>query len=538
VTGGRIAAAHVASFTIMDDIGDVLFFGDILQSLQHPAASKRRDPRSIRLAAVTSALLDVVGDGPTASKVYAKAITALEGTITSQQDAADSLSTQSALLELLHLMVPYVAPTAILGATLPMASRVLRAVVSTASASTVSQEIKDELGGVNAVLRWTCRVASVILQRLPPVLDEKVTKQFFSGTILVLFNDRRPKVRKAAHNAALEVLMMERQRHPAVVKSINEYIQNELVKASGKESESLQDLLHLLSFLERSILRLNFVKLGSDIMEFLAATLQHSTASTTDFIAVPKVKENTPTILKIGSMMSIVLVMLQDDDAQRSGPMNEFAPRVLASLLQAKPSLVFCTGTAEFEILIKTKTVYGQLILAACSRILDSNQELACKLLPLAVQAVLMLSRPTDEDIEDMTVAHTLLVELTQLLRSKLPSVLNFTSELDKCLQDLLQIMVQVMDPIFRPTWSVSLKSLVVLLQHVHAAVDVQKCVEPLLELINDIPAGSASRRAVEDAVSMLIQGVGIEECWKWINWQLLSSKCEGEHGAFTEAES
>jgi hypothetical protein len=514
----------------MEDIEDDQSYGDVLTSLQHPIASKRRDPRSIRLAAVISALLDVVGDEVTASKVYAKAVTALEGTLTSHQDSAgvaDSLATQSAVLELLHVTVPHVTPTAILSATLPLSSRVLRAVVSTAAASTAIQDTKDELGGVNALLRWTCRVATALLLKLPPQTDEKAVKHFFSGTLLVLFNDRRPKVRKAAHTGVLEVLMMEQQGHPAVVKAMNAYIHNELVKASGRKQDSLQDLLHLLPFVERSILYLNYAKLGSDVMEFLAALLQHSTASASEFIAVAKVKESTPKILAIGSMLSIALVLLHDDDAQRSSAINELAPRVLASLLQAKPSLVFCAGTAEFEILLKTKTVYGQVILAACNRILDSNQELACKLLPLAVQAVLTLSRPTDEDPEDATVAQTLLVELTQLVRTKIPALVNDSSGLNKCFHDLLQSIAVVMNPIYRPTWSVSLKTLVILLQHVHTTVEVQNCVESLIELRNDVPAGSASQRAVEDAVSTLIQGVGIEECWNWITWQppLLKSK-------------
>lgn len=513
----------------MEDIDNEQSFEDILKSLQHPALFKRRDPRSIRLAAVTSALLDVVGEDPTASKIYAKAVAALEGTLSSQQDAVNSLATQIAVLELLHVTIPHVTPAVILSATLSLASRVLRAVVSTASASTLNQETKDELGGVNALLRWTCRVATVILQRIPLVSDEKTVKHFLSGTLLMLFKDRRPKVRKAAHNGAVEVLV-EGQRHPEVVKSINTYLHNELVKASGKKPESLQDLLHLLPFIERSILHLNFVKLGSDIMVFIAALLQNSTASATDYIAVPKIMESTPKIITIGSMMSIVLAVLQDDDEKRSSSLSGFAPRVLASLLQAKPSLVFYTGSAEFEILSKTKTVYGQLVLAASSRIIDSNKELACKLLPLAVQAVLMLSRPSDEALEDTTVAQTLLVELTQLFRTKLPSLLNFSSNFDKCLQDLMQSMTQVMDSTFRPTWSVSLKSLVVLLQHVHATMDVQKCVESFLELINDVPPGSASRRAVEDSVSALIQGVGIEKFWTWIDWQPPAAKCKGTH--------
>jgi hypothetical protein len=49
---------------------------------------------------------------------------------------------------------------------------------------------------------------------------------------------------------------------------------------------------------------------------------------------------------------------------------------------------------------------------------------------------------------------------------------------------------------------------------------DISDCVENLVELHTEVPSGSPSQLAVEDAVSTLIQGVGVEAFWQWIQWQ------------------
>jgi hypothetical protein len=99
-----------------------------------------------------------------------------------------------------------------------------------------------------------------------------------------------------------------------------------------------------------------------------------------------KVKEATPKVLAIGALLSTVLILLEDSSAERKQALDAFSTRVLASLLQAKTSLVFRNGSSEVEILQRGRTMYGQTILTACQRVADSNAELACKLTPLAVQ--------------------------------------------------------------------------------------------------------------------------------------------------------
>jgi hypothetical protein len=527
-------------------------YADLLKDLQHPA--QKRDPRAIRLAAVTGALCEVVGGDEVASaaQVYAKAVATLEGTLHKQGDdrplsTADSVATQTALLELLHVTIPRVESAALLAATLPLTSRVLRAITAVNRRLTdqgTLMETADELGGTNAVLRWTCRACCAFLKRLDSTTaDSKAIRQLFTGTLIALFQDRRPKVRKAAHNGTLEVLQIaeagdglfhnnsnNNKCHPVIIKTMSQYVHEQLSKAPNNSEKRDGDLLHLLSFLERAILYLNHSKLGADCMELLTTLLHTDTASvTTDFVAVSKVREGTQKILTVSSLLSVALSMLEDISSERKEALDQFAPRVLASLLQAKPSLIFRSGIADLEILQQGRIKYGQVILGACHRILESDTALACKLLPLSIQMVLLLSRPCDEDPEDASVAQSLCVELMHLFRAKLPSL---TKEiplgLQKCLEDSLRSLEHVMDHEFRPTWSISLKCLVVFLEETHGNVEAGPCVESLVQLHSDVSAGSSSLRAVDDALSTLVQGVGIEVCWEWIRWESETTEKKG----------
>lgn len=492
----------------------------VLQALAKPA--QRRDHRAVRLAAVTSAIVEVIPEC-TASNVYAKVVTALEGTLTSK-GTADSLPTQTALLELLSTVVPYVEPRAILVATLPLTSRVLRAIVSYAQG--IGDEVtKDELGGVNATLRWTCRASSQILKYLgSSSIDEKAAKQLLLCTLVALFDDRRPKVRKAAQEAVLEVLRAREMGfgcHSVITKTITSYVDSNLVTAKKSPNvDHFNRLLHLVPFVERSILFLNFTKLGTDIMELLIVLMQIDASSLNDFVVNAKVHEMAPKVMTIGGLLSIVATMLGDESEERKQTLDQFTPRVLATLLQVNVSLVFRHGAAEYEVQEKARIQFGQVLLTALRRVTDTNNELACKLFPLTVKMVVLLSRPQDEAQNDATVAEALFVELTQVFRTSLPSVIGASpSSLPNCLEDVLRQSEQVLLPVFKLTWSVSLKCLAVLLQSIHGIVPVNKSVEKIIGLGKHVPLGSPVKQAVEDALSTLVQGVGVEQCWSWIKF-------------------
>ena len=541
-------------------------FSQVLAELKRTT----RDPRSIRLAAVTSALIEVMqyhhlpandssSSSCTASKLYAKAVTALEGTL---QEAADTnnddpttaaikstsslhetIATQIALLELLHRILPFVTPAAIVTATLPLTSRVLRALVASSHAmeeagSDKVMETKDELGGINAVLRSTCRATGQVLQQIHAQADPKVVKQLLTDTLLVLFHDRRPKVRKAAQAAVLELLLLQqsmptessRHCHPSIPKVVTNYahtvlrtVKKQSEGESSTTAQSLSEVLHLLGFLEQSALLLDVVKLGDDMMELLAKLIRvEEAAVAADFVALPKVKDEAPKILTISAVLTTVTSMVKTslEDGQKNRSLDAFAARVLASLLAANPSLVFRSGSADYDLLERGRILYGQAVLASCQRVMASNADLACRLLPLSIQMVFLLSKPSNEAIDDPTVAQALMVELTQLFRHELVNLIECqSSNLATCLKSSLSGLVKVTEPLYRPTWSVSLQCLVILLSQVNGQCEVGSHVKALLSLRNQVPAGSPSQHAVEEAVSSLVQAVGVEGCWTWLGF-------------------
>ena len=90
----EIVAEQRQNCFIMDDDAT---FEQMLLSMR---IQNKRDPRSIRLAAVTAAIVEIVGEELSPTKVYASTVTTLEGTL--KLEGSDSLSTQVALLELLR----------------------------------------------------------------------------------------------------------------------------------------------------------------------------------------------------------------------------------------------------------------------------------------------------------------------------------------------------------------------------------------------------------------------------------------------------
>lgn len=518
---------HYTTRTMEDDDS----FTQVLTDLK--SRSWKRDPRSTRLAAVTAALVDVIQGDVSAAKVYASTVTTLEGTLQQEEQAVDSLlSTQVALMELLSVTIAHVAPATI-GATIPVTSRVLRGVVASCQAvalsateGTTTMETQDELGGINAVLRGACRASAQVLRCIPPNSPDKVVRQLLHGTLLTLFQDPRPRVRRAAHNGVCELVVMDDPScHAAVLKGSTAYLHAHLESVRQdplKESKNME-LLHLLGFLQRSILYMDATKLGSDLMEMIVKLLQDDSSALTEssnFITLSR-KDSTVKVSTINAILSTVLAMLADDSLvdSKKAALDDYAKRVLASLLQARPVLTFREGIADPELLESGRTIYGQVALASCQRLFDGNQaEMGCKLLPLTINLVLNLSRPL-EDAPDGTVAETLMVELTQLFRAQLaPLAQSEPKQHQKCCKDCLHYMEQIFQSAYEDTWSVSLKALAVLLQQMQVSDDlVGKSVKSLLSLRSS--KDQHSQHAVDDAISSLIQGFGIEAFWPFIDW-------------------
>jgi NUC173 domain len=535
-------------------------FATVIESLRNPPPSLRREARIVRRTAVVLAVLDVLvggaGDGGsssvvvTASKVYAQCITALEGTLTNH----DTTGTQIALLEVLSFVLPHVEPPAILSATLPLTSRVLRAVVALAEQDDHDETMKgekeaaDQTGGGNALLRWVALVSSILMVRLPDK-DEKDVKQLLTVTLLNHFNDRRPKVRKAVHNHTVEMLSRTDGCPRVIVTTITKFCHDQFappLRQIASSSSSLangnmdwyQQSSHLFAFLERAIVHLHFNKLTEDIMNLLSALLTIPKLGGPELFVTTKIKQNTPRVLAISSLAAIVLVMLQDEDERRQHAIDELAPRVLASVLRGQTAAILNEDAAEYEVLDKARVLCGQIVLHSCSRNLQSGHNrdgsnaataaAAIKLLPLAMQFIRTMCLPSVDG--DITVAQTLMVELAQHLRMVLPQL---RTE-QKCLADAMKtLQVVVQEPKYRATWPVSLKCLTILLPYLSDEATKADIFESFVAAHSN-KASAASKSAVEAALSTLVEQIGIEPTWNWIRWNPASPKGMFRNATFT----
>ena len=519
-----------------DEEEDLMSFPDMIESLTSLAG--KRDPRHIRLSSVTSALVDVLEGDITPAKVYASCVSTLEGTL--KQDlsyrADDSLATQVALLELFSVTVPHVAqPT--LGATITVTSRVLRGVISSCqavSSEASSFETKDELGGIPSVLKAACRASTEFLRSIPSAVPEKAVRQLLYGTLLSMFQDPRQGIQKAAQGGVCELLVME-ECHPSIKKGVNSFVHSHLesLRKDPLNEEKNKDLLYLLGFLQQSILHLQTMKLGGDMMELLMKLLQFDSATLTDsssYVTMTR-KDATTKVLTINAILSTILAVLVDADEIRDesekNTLDEYAKRVLASLLQARPSLVFREGAVDDELIEGGRIVYGQVVLTCCQRTLNSNDKMTgCKLLPLAVQLLLNLSKPSEES-PDGGISEVLMMELLQLYRVNLaPLKLLKISMHQSCVENCLRAMEPIFGVGFQETWATSLQAFVVLLQQMNDENElVQTLFLSLLDLHSKYSESDHSRLAIEGAVASLVQSVGVETIWRRIEWSGGSSE-------------
>lgn len=510
---------------------DTNAFSEVIGGIKNASRSKNSDPKSLRLAAVTAALLEVLQDNVSASKVYAASVTALERTLDNESEV--DFSTQIALLELLSLTIPHVRPAQILKATFPLTSRVFRAVVATAASPSVTASDSDEkVGGPNAVLRWSARASSEYIIGLGDCkgVEEKAVIHFLNGTLLCLVKDRRPKVRKSGQGCIADILrrLVDSSGNGIiehiVTKQLNIFVHKGL-KHSLQEKIPLDELLHMLSFLEATMVYLNISKISKDLMEILLKLFQSSTFSgnqASDFVSV-KVRESTPTVVSVNAILAVFVSLLDVYEKHifsfQSIEIDEFVPRLLATLLQAQPMIIFRDGAADSEILLRGKTLFGQVIIRCMKHLSETSKDVIIKLLPVAIQFVILVSKNSDVDTEDHSVAQTLLIELTQYFREQLP-ILRDHHSFPKCFRDVLSFMEQLLDTSFRSSWDVALKSIVVLILCNPADDHVPVLFDTLIRLRNDVSTESLSQNVVEDAVATLIQGVPLPQLWEWIDWR------------------
>ena len=479
----------------MDDMDDDdgNDFSHVLQSLM----IKKRDPRAIRLAAVTSAMLDVCSPDASPAKFYASTVTTLG------QEKLD-FATQLALLELLQMTISHVAAST-LSATLAVTSRTLRGIVS-ACRLCDETDTKDELGGLNATLRACCRVTSLLLQNISTTTaDATEVRKLVQGSLILLWEDRRPKVRKAAQQAVSEVLSVGN-------KDIQTTLTDYCVSQLGRKKNAAA-VLHTLTWLPNNIFQLSTEKVTTKVMELLMSIMQPKDDDSQQFVAKFQGSAyQQERVLLANAILSLLISMLEDRDYENQKWLNQFSARVLASLLQGKPNFVFGTDAES------AKTHYGQTLMVASQR---CDEVVGKKLLPLAVQMVVQLSKP-NPTTESVVVAEGVLPELTKLIRTQLMDT--NSSILQDCFAELVHSLEVVLQPHYSPTWSVSLMPLAMLVQIKPDEADCGDIVAILLRRYEE-ETSSVHKQAIEEAVSTIIQGVGLEHFWQWISWQAETKK-------------
>lgn len=525
------------------DIED-LTFDQILGRLLNKRGS--RDPRARRLASVSNALVEVVSSSEkgtascTPARLYAQGMTALEGTVLRTTDQAnevnESLGTQVALLDVLSEITPFVEPVQIVVATLAVPSRILRNMVSFCqSVDSTVFDTEDELGGVSAVLRSLAKTCSQIVVRLRGTKpDEKVLQQLWRGTILVMVTDPRPKVRKAAINAALEVLADGDSCLPLIRDTTEAFLCSTLNQArkhlKGDGPDKIGNILPIAAFLERSIMYFETEKVLVGMMELLTALLQseteaatgsNATTFTTDFVAITKHKKRTDRgipVLVINALMGVIKTHFEE--SENSSESSQFASRVVATLLTAQPMWIFRPGMNDLSTTCLGRTLWGQVMIMCCKRILDdeSQMEKGCKMLPIVVKMVLLLAKPSDEAEEaEAEVAFRLFVDLTKLFRECLPNLYSIGA--GASIHAVCVALEQVLQPVFRPSWAVSLKAFAVCLQYTENVSYGSSKVDLLIQKRLENSSNSVVEHAIDDALSTLVQNAGLEKVWSWIVW-------------------
>lgn len=557
----------------------------------------RYDPQGERVTTVAAALNEVAATGTTApspSKIYANAVTTLEMTLgdedydfddennNDRRDLAslqDTIYTQSALLRILAVVFGYVNP-ATLAATINLTSRVLRGVVAQAeglltsdavmSAATVSSssvvllDTADGLGCLSVLLCDVCTCTTQYVQQVQtssPSPSPQI-QQLVQGVFLKTWHDasRRHQQQQSQTRSIVQmtaqsslcalVLNKGGVGNDAVCKVLTQYIHHRIdryVKNSKRQEEN-QSFVALLGLLSTVMIGLDFDDIGGKLMTIVVDLLRDGPelASSSSAYIVSSLKANSTSlhIVTINAILSTVLSLLESDyhNENEMKSLEPFAARVLASLVQVQPTLTYRKGAAEFDLLESGRTIYGQVMLSACQRVLTvspssvisstNNLQVGTKLLPLAIKHLLILARPIETDDVDSDTAITLAEELTQLFRVQLLALKTVNKDVhSKCAVECLRVLESsALTTPLETSNSPFLSPIGSLLKQMEPEdPSVAGCVETLINLrcdetsVND----ESIRRLIDAALGLIIEGMGVEQFWKSADISTLCSPVE-----------
>jgi len=511
----------------MDMSGDGEDFGDVLSHLLQP--SNRRDPRAVRLAAATAALIETVNDRRHSddgggdvkpAELFLTALMALQGTL-SNADATeqDLTSTQSPLLEVLRVVVTHasISSPAVYASQFCTLGRTLRATTTVAVRTQDATESSGGLGGINALLRQVCRTSTACLLALANVgaaadssKIEKDALRLFHVSVMGLFDDSRPKVRREAHGSALELIAGSKFAPGQILEYSTTILESFIGCDGGNGDGRYAKGMHLLSFLEQAMPVLPFgvvVVLGENLIRLVAAVASRSVTTDAD--------SNANRMVAFAFTCLVAAVERENQDSAAV----QFSSRVLASMLQLNMQT---QGR-------KCRPAFARCLVSCCAVLLESKSDqapsiaVATKLMPLVATRLVELSE-TDE-----SVAETVCAELTRWNRSCLSAVASRSlkdSASIKSIGGCIEAVGKMMHHRFRHNWETCLpvvSGAVVAVAKRHDGEGsknegniaetksvIGSTVKGLVQLRSDVN-DEASRRTVESSVAMIIEGVGIE---------------------------
>ncbi|KAL9185484.1 hypothetical protein ACHAXT_003261 [Thalassiosira profunda] len=600
--GGANLAEH--ALPASDPAAAAEGFARLLEELQRPGA----DPRSVRQAACCAALVETARERRTASsnassseeatpnEVFVAALAALsslQSSLEAQQQSEDAdvatmaqevENTALPLLEILRRLLPYVAHHsnnrgALLAHQFGPLSRMLRLFVALGHAlpsgadSTARKKKKGapssagQAGG-NALLRQVLKVSTTLLLVAPPSsVSEKDLARLLHTTIVPLFHDPRPKVRKAAWGCGTEIVAVASMGTSSSATVEDEGGDAEWARRLGRQRQSIADFVW-----EYCHAIVANYEPGSKEMEgklvralrFLAAALPFADdgrirvrfgEGCLQLMDGGEAKKGEGSLEVVREALLTVLACLEATEREQEldgtegksvggEEMPKFAARALAFLLQHKPSASNASyGGGDVGV------VYGRCLLACMERMLgnESNDDgdeavapsklLALKLLPNALASTLHLCE--DGDAADGG-GETCGAEFNRFVSRTVPSVAGHLSRSDsqlrrvalEVLPQCVPILQQATQIKYRNAWGSILPGgyatfvstlAAGLLEgkfsdggDLSGAEDqlqswIKALVAPLLRLHGDVAKDGASRTAVEYAASTIVRGTGAE---------------------------
>lgn len=496
--------------------------------------SSSRDPRQARLSSVASAIFDVIkseGLEINAARVYAKASIVLEGTLQKKHEEidhlVDSIYTQIALLELLDGVLPKLDTSTVLATFVPIGRTIrnLMTLMRSIHKSNPELDIKDDSGCVVSLLCSAGKTSSTLLQcfsKSPKNSDDKALRQFFRDTILQsLVSNSNQKVENNAGREIGDLLRMTAPKcHPTILRDINFQIQSALesIAVANYPAQRCGEMMGILDVTRSNIMHLD-AAVGQKLMLVLVALIQRSSATSDDFVM--KTRDSSSFVLVINVLLSAVENLLESDSNDEM--LNDYATRVLATLLQVEPSLIL--RGADEETSSAGRELLAQVMLSSAKRVVNAELSKASALLPLVIGRLFALAG--DQEYSDETIqVQRWFLELTQIIHVKLPEMKRKDlASYQKCCEASFDVARQMLGCKQNWIYQGALICLAELaLQNETQPDKVTSTIRSLISRRSRLNPTSPGALALDDAMCRIVQGLGIDEFWHRVDIPKLCS--------------